>query len=52
MHNEQLWLIGELRIDGNLAKQIKQLDQKLVSHNRVVVDIKSSITESAITNIL
>ena len=29
-------IIDEHRIDGNLAKQIEQLDQKLVSHNRTV----------------
>ena len=34
-------IVDEHRIDGNLAKQIEQLDQKLVSHNRVLVDFKS-----------
>jgi predicted HTH transcriptional regulator len=38
-------IVDEHRIDGNLAKQIEQLDQKLISHNRVLVDFKSSLTE-------
>ena len=38
-------VIDELRIDGTLAKQLEQLDQKLSSHNRVQVDFSSSPTE-------
>ena len=38
-------IVDELRIDGTISKQIEQLDQKLISHNRVVVDIKSSAKE-------
>ncbi len=38
-------VIDELRIDGTLAKQLEQLDQKLLSHNRVQVDFSSSPTE-------
>jgi len=38
-------VIDEQRIDGPLYKQLEQLDQKLISHNRVAVDIASAATE-------
>ena len=46
--NGVLWsdeIVDEHRIDGTISKQIEQLDQKLVAHNRVTVDIKSSAKE-------
>ncbi len=38
-------VIDELRMDGSLSRQIQALDQKLMAHNRVAVDIVSSPTE-------
>lgn len=38
-------VIDELRMDGSLSQQIQALDQKMMSHNRVAVDIVSAPTE-------
>lgn len=38
-------VIDEQRIDGTLQRQLEALDQKLLSHNRVSVDILSAPTE-------
>jgi len=38
-------VVDEQRIDGTLQRQLEALDQKLLSHNRVSVDILSSPTE-------
>ncbi|MCP4698415.1 MAG: transcriptional regulator [Gammaproteobacteria bacterium] len=38
-------IIDEQRMDGPIHRQLEQLDQKLVSHNRVSVDMVSASTE-------